>query len=899
MPVSPQRRHLTILLMVLGLSAALLAVENVAGRKLLFDRFSQLEQDEGNRSLQQVLKALETDLNQLAISTHDYAEWDDAYEFAQTHDPQFVESNFAVETLGNMNVDVVWMIDTKNRDIGSYQRILGKDGSVTLVSPARAEILGLLRTQLPGIWKSANAEPLSRLLRTQTGVMAFAAQPVVPTGGRGDARALLVFARYIDKHTLERANETSQLPVELYYSPKAREMLPAAAQALWQAENTDPDRLLLPASEKSLSGYALIRDVDGLPAAIVGTHIERKLRAFGEATSRNLMFIFAGVIAVFALVVSGLLMYLEKIGVARAASERRYRAVITQAHETMLLVDAKNRRILEANPAATATLGYAAEELMEMDIDDLFYACDDDVLRPVQAELHAVSREDRILIVRCKGKRFIDVEVTASSLLIDGREVISFILRDVSARKKAERQLVDNQDRLSHLALHDALTGLLNRHGLERRLPDVIASAERDNYHVAFLYLDIDHFKKINDLRGHACGDRLLQIAADRLRACLSATDLTVRMGGDEFVVVASELRDAAGAASIAVRIRQKLAEPFDVDGQQFQVTSSVGVSVYPDDGADYELLLKNADIALYEAKDAGRDKYTLFAGSMNARVSERLAIEHELRDAIRGRQFFVEYQPLIDLRTNRIASLEALVRWRHPKRGLVPPNSFIEIAEKAGLIDDIGEFVMREACRQIGEWRNEGRAVVPVAVNVSSLQFERQGILGLVSSATEAAGIEPKLLHVELTESAFMDGHERHVSLLRELRDLGIEVSVDDFGTGYSSLAYLKHLPIDCLKIDRAFVRDMHTGDNGDAIVTAIIRMAASLGLSTVAEGVETLEQVRRLRELGATYAQGFYFSPPLAADVCGRLLVEATGINDTQQVRYIRPTAAAAAGR
>jgi predicted signal transduction protein with EAL and GGDEF domain len=313
-------------------------------------------------------------------------------------------------------------------------------------------------------------------------------------------------------------------------------------------------------------------------------------------------------------------------------------------------------------------------------------------------------------------------------------------------------------------------------------------------------------------------------------------------MGGDEFVVVASELRDPAGAAIIATRLREKLAEPFEVDGQEFKITSSVGVSVYPEDGADYEVLLKNADIALYEAKDSGRDAFTLFSSNLTSRVSERLAIEHELRDAIRGGQFFLEYQPLIDLHKNRIASLEALVRWRHPRRGLVSPMQFIEIAEKAGLIADIGEFVMREACRQVGEWQRAGVAVVPVAVNVSSRQFERQSILGLVTSATEAARISPRMLHVELTESAFMDGHERHVRLLSELRALGVEVSVDDFGTGYSSLAYLKHLPIDVLKIDRAFVRDMNVGENGDAIVTAIIRMAASLHLSTVAEGVETI---------------------------------------------------------
>jgi diguanylate cyclase (GGDEF)-like protein/PAS domain S-box-containing protein len=893
--VSIKRRRLAALLLVLGFSSALLGLENLAARKVLSDRFGQLEREEGNRSLQQVLKALEADLNQLAISNHDYAAWDDAYQFAKSRDKRFLESNFATETIGKLNVDVVWIIDTQERDIVSYQRTPQIESG--LPPKASGEVLRLLRSQLPGLWKPSEGAPLSRLLRTSQGLLAFAAHPILPTGGRGDPRALLVFARFIDDSVLKRAHDTSQLPVDLFASEQSRAALPVEAQALWHVSASESGRLLLTPDERTLNGYAVIRDVNGAPAAIVSTHIDRKLVAFGHQTLRDLMILFASVVALFATLLGALLLYLEKILHAHEASERRYKTVIVEAQETMLLVDSESRCILEANPAATTTLGFGNDELVGMAIDDLFYASDGDVLRPVQPDIHASVRPDRILIVRRKNKEFIDVEVTASPLFIEEREAISFVLRDVSARKKAERQLVHNQDRLSHLAHHDALTGLLNRLGLERRLPGLIEVAEIGHWHVAFLYLDIDHFKKINDLRGHTTGDRLLQIAAERLRTCLSADDLIVRMGGDEFVVVASQLRDTSGAATIATRIREKLAEPFEVDGQEFKITSSVGVSVYPDDGADYEVLLKNADIALYEAKDSGRDTFTLFSPNLTSRVSERLAIEHELRDAIRGGQFFLEYQPLIDLHTNRIASLEALVRWRHPRRGLVPPMQFIDIAEKAGLIADIGEFVMREACRQIGEWQREGASVVPVAVNVSSRQFERQAIVSLVTSATEGAGISPKLLHVELTESAFMDGHERHVQHLSDIRALGVEVSVDDFGTGYSSLAYLKHLPIDCLKIDRAFVRDMHV-ENGAAIVTAIISMAASLNLTTVAEGVETVEQVRGLRELGATYAQGFFFSPPLAADVCGRLLSASGGQSDTMRMRTLRPAVAAAGG-
>jgi diguanylate cyclase len=344
-------------------------------------------------------------------------------------------------------------------------------------------------------------------------------------------------------------------------------------------------------------------------------------------------------------------------------------------------------------------------------------------------------------------------------------------------------------------------------------------------------------------------------------------------MGGDEFVVVAANLHEASGTESIAVRIRDRMGQPFDVDGEFIHVTSSVGASVYPNDGADYEVLLKNADIALYESKDAGRDRYTLYHTSMTERVSHRVALEQDLRAAIRDRQFFVEYQPLVDLKTQHIASFEALVRWHHPTRGRVSPMEFIDVAEKAGLIADIGDFVITEVCRQIAQWQQAGATVVPVAVNVSTRQLDKRCIVDLVHRCAASVHIDPALLHVELTESAFMEDRERNVAVLEELRALGIEVSVDDFGTGYSSLAYLRDLPIDCLKIDRSFVMALGTPE-GDAIVEAIIRMARSRGVSTVAEGVESPAQARQLQELGATYGQGFYYSKPVAPDICASLL-------------------------
>ncbi len=865
------------MLLVAAVAVSILGLQNIAGRKVVMDSFRQLEQDAANHSLDQVLNAFQADLEHLAVSVRDYARWDDAYEYAVDRNERFIQSNFAPESLENMGVDVVWMLDPADREILSLTS--AARNAQRIERPAAASLTEVLRQHLKQITATrGKSKPLERLLQTPQGLMAFASHEILATGGKGEPRGTLLFGRFIDEGEVARVREISQLPVELRHSARSVQRLPAPVIDMWSAGAHGPTRTLQPADERNMDGYALLRDVDGAPAAIVQTHLERTLLEFGQNTLRSLMLLISAVVVLVAAAVAWLLLRMERAWRSQAASERRYRAVITQAQDTMLLADAATRRILEANPASSTTLGYAEAELLEKSVDELFVVNDAGTVRPVQPELYAASRSDLALQVRRHDGQLLDVEVSTSPLSIDGRDVVSFILRDISARKNAERALVDNQQRLTQVAHHDTLTGLLNRMGLQHRLPDVIEQAARTKRPVAFLYLDIDHFKKINDLHGHACGDRLLQMAAERLRSSVAASDFVVRMGGDEFVLIATAVRDVAAAGTIATRIRERLAAPFEVDGQEISVTCSVGVSVFPDHGADYEVLLKNADIALYESKDGGRDTFRVFARSMNTRVNERVTIEHSMRAALRENQFYVDYQPIVDLRTNKLEGLEALLRWRHPTRGLVPPAVFIDVAEKSGLIEELGEFVLNQVCRQIRKWQDKGAEPVPVAINVSGRQFERQDIANLVAHAAATAGIDVRMIHVELTESAIVEGNERHLGVMRGLRALGVPVSIDDFGTGYSSLAYLKNLPIDCLKIDRAFVRDMITSVNGDAIVTAIISMAGSLGLRTIAEGVETLEQLKRLRELGAAMGQGFYFSPPLSTEAAERLLTEAS---------------------
>ena len=391
--------------------------------------------------------------------------------------------------------------------------------------------------------------------------------------------------------------------------------------------------------------------------------------------------------------------------------------------------------------------------------------------------------------------------------------------------------------------------------------------------------LDLDHFKNVNDSLGHGSGDRLLAAVAQRLRSVVAAHDVVVRMGGDEFVIVATQLPDAVIVDSIAERIRSAIAVPLDLDGVTLSVVPSIGISVYPEDGTDPEQLLKHADIALYTAKDRGRGNHQFYTPEMNTRLRERLGLERALRQALDNNELFVEYQPCVDLQTLRTVSLEALIRWRTADGTYIPPSRFIPIAEQSNLIVEIGAYVLRRVCLQLSEWQRERLPLVPVSVNISVRQLEMTPLASVVSGLAQELGIDASLLHFEITESAAMQNSQQQLGSLQALRNLGSRILIDDFGTGYSSLSYLKHLPIDTLKIDRAFVRDMASDANDAAIVRAIVGVAKSLGLMLVAEGIESAEQLDCLRRLGCECGQGFFFSPSVSAEDCRDMLWQLRG--------------------
>jgi diguanylate cyclase (GGDEF)-like protein len=492
--------------------------------------------------------------------------------------------------------------------------------------------------------------------------------------------------------------------------------------------------------------------------------------------------------------------------------------------------------------------------------------------------------------------------LTVTPLVEDRRNGAVVTHLNITEEKRAKDELRELILQISHSAQHDFLTGLPNRMLLNDRINQAIALAKRHQTKLAVLFLDMDGFKHTNDSLGHPVGDRLLQSIAKRLVACVRDSDTVSRQGGDEFVVLLSETEGSEGASTAATRIAQGIgevpsidqhdlyghvdaamaagrilravADVHSVEQHDLHITASIGISIYPDDGLDAETLLRNADTAMYQAKENGAQRFQFFTPSMNVRAVERQSIEGDMRRALQRGEFTLHYQPVINMRTGAITGAEALIRWTHPTRGTVPPLQFIPVAEDSGLILPIGAWVLREACTQARAWVDAGLPRMTVAVNVSAVEFRNENFLENVFTTLSETGLDPRLLELELTESVLMKRVESSASILQSLRERGVHVSIDDFGTGYSSLSYLRKFPVDALKIDQSFVRRIGTDAEDRAIVSAVIGMAQSLNLRVIAEGVETLEELTFLRSHHCDEAQGYYFSKPVPPEQFAQLL-------------------------
>ncbi len=553
------------------------------------------------------------------------------------------------------------------------------------------------------------------------------------------------------------------------------------------------------------------------------------------------------------------------------ASEQRFRTIFESVNDIITLHDINTLMIVDANQRACESFGYPRDELLRLRIDDISENVPPYTAAEVWPRIElALARVPQTFEWHCKRKDGILfwVEVSLRRTAFGGEDFLLATARDITTRKAAE-------ERLLHLAQFDALTALANRLAFVGAVERAIGRVRAGGTPFAILYLDLDHFKDINDTLGHPVGDRLLQQVAERLRQGVGPTDLVARFGGDEFAVLAPEAGEPEQAGVLAERLLRLIAEPYQIEGNEIHVGTSVGIAIYETGMADAETLLTCADLALYRAKAEGRNVYRFFTAVMDVEVRERVALAAELRAAIAADEMFLLYQPQVDAATGRVVGLEALVRWRHPTRGVLSPNAFVPAAERSGLIGVLGQWVLRAACRQARQWLDLGLELPLVAVNFSALQFTaplelERGIAAVLEETAVPAG----LLEIEVTESAILDSSRERSNIVERLRARGVRIAIDDFGTGYSSLVYLRSFPVDRIKIAQDFIRDVVGDANDRAIVKAAIGLARELGIAIIAEGVENIEQLELLREWGCSEVQGFYFTPPLAVEDAGELL-------------------------
>jgi diguanylate cyclase (GGDEF)-like protein/PAS domain S-box-containing protein len=560
------------------------------------------------------------------------------------------------------------------------------------------------------------------------------------------------------------------------------------------------------------------------------------------------------------------------------AEAERLEVTLNSIGDALLRTD-NSGRVTYLNRTAEEMTGWACAAAAGRPLQEVLQIVDgaarqpaaDPMERPIPGN-QTPSLAPNCILIRPDGSESA-IEHSATSIhdrlgVVTGTRIV---LRDISVARATSL-------RMAHLASHDPLTDLPNRLLLRDRLARALALAHRHQRRLAILFLDIDRFKNFNDSLGHLLGDELLRSVGREVTMCVRSSDTVSRHGGDEFVIVLSELERAEDAAMGARKIIAALARPHKLAGHELHITVSIGISVYPDDGGDAETLLKCADMALYHAKDQGRDRFQFFEADLNVRAVERQSIEAGLRRALDKQEFLLLYQPKMNLRTGAVVGAEALIRWQRPDRGLVEPAQFIPIAEDSGLIRPIGRWVVHEACRQARAWQDAGFRPIPVSVNTSAVEFRSRRFLEGVVDILKVTGLAPRYLEVELTESVLMEDVEATKSVLHALKSLGVQLAIDDFGTGWSSLSYLRHFPIDTLKIDKSFVQEVTSGSHAAPIVSAVISMGKSLKYRVIAEGIETRDQLAFLQAEDCGEGQGYYFSRPLVAQQFGWLLQTGT---------------------
>ena len=874
-----------------------------AARIILLNSYAKLEEEKARVNAERLQKALSAEIDQLDSAASDHAAWDDTYAFVENGNADYLASNFAKSTFIEYGINAFLIIDRSGQIVARQ----GFDLESEQERDLPPDLLKLIAKPDLLIQQSAPISSIKGIVILSEGAMLVASHPIVTSEYQGPIRGTLILGRFLNDARLEQLAEITRLPLSLHRYDRSQ--LPTDVQFVLGELSKDKPTAIKTLNQDTISSYALIRDLFGQPALILQAEMARSIYAQGQTSLKYYFWSTLAIGLAFCLLI---LLLLEKLILSRLSYLSREVSQIgtSGSLSARVLLPGKDELSSLANTInwTLERLGKSQQALQESEerytlsvqgandgvwdwnlLTDKVYLSSrwKDMLgwKENESDNHLGAWLDRI--------HHDDLERFKSGLLAhfqgktphfesehrirhqDGtyRWVLSRGLAVRDAQGKAYRMAGSQTDLSSRRVLYDQLTGLSNRTLFLDQLERALKQTKRqDDYLFAVIFLDCDRFKVINDSLGHLVGDQLLIQVARRLEACLRPGDVVARLGGDEFTILLENIQDISDATRVASRINQELMRPFNLTGRIAYISASIGIALNSPDCNQPEELLRNADTAMYRAKALGKARYEVFDATMHAQAQERLQLETDLRQAIERCEFQLHYQPIVSLVTEAVIGFEALIRWQHPQRGLIFPEDFMPVAEETGLITSISQWVLQEACHQMGVWQRKFPASQPltIGVNLSRKQLSQLHLVQRLELILQETGLDASSLKLEVTETALMDDREEVAAqILSQLKELGVQLSVDDFGTGYSSLSCLHYFPIDTLKIDRSFVNCIRSRSKDSEIVQAIVTLAHNLGIEVTAEGVETDEQLVELKTLKCDRAQGYFFSKPLVPEV------------------------------
>jgi len=847
-------------LLAIGVAfTSLIGILYATASTILLDNLKKAEAQHTHQAVEGILSALTQTQEDLSIIIDDWASWDETYNFILNRDRDYIKSYLVPSSISTLKLNLILYVQPSGRIVYGT----GFDLKRQKYQPIPSAIKSHLFPQSLLLRHHDSNSKLVGLIDLPEGLMLVGAQPILDSKDREPIRGTLIFGRYVNAGTLATISKFTRLPLSAYGIDRAD--LPADFRAVRDSLLASGKISVRPLNEETIAGYTLLSNIYGKPTAILRVEVPRDIYQQGRQSWYYLTVVLAIAGIVFAAIIFQLIQRL-------VASERKwqhsegYRRLVAQASQSIFLVDAITEQIIEANATFENLLGYQSGQMLQLTLLDL-------VVEPLEViERFTVAlKVERYFTGEQQYRRqdgiLINVEINANLISRNGRDVFCIIVHDITKRKQAEQQL-------QHAASHDSLTGLANRALFMTRLGQAIKlQQQQPDYTFAVLFLDLDRFKAINDSLGHMLGDRLLIGIARRLRAQIRSGDTLARLGGDEFAMV---LENCSDPTDMIERVQLALKLPFRLDGHEIFATTSIGAIANTREYHQPEDLLRDADTAMYRAKATGKARHEVFDISMRDRVVTLFQLENDLRRAIDNRELQLHYQPIVSLVNQKLVGFEALLRWQHPQRGAISPTEFIPIAEETGLIVPLGWWVLQQACQQMRVWQEKFALSTSfkISVNFSAPQFTQPQVAKQIAQILHQTGLDARNLQLELTESVLMEHPEAIAELMAELKALGVSIALDDFGTGYSSLSYLQRFPIDILKLDRSFVCRIGKCYQSWEIVRATIMLARALDMEVVAEGIETLEQLARLRGLKCKFGQGYFFSLPVDSTAAGALL-------------------------